>query len=118
MPSIIKNVDVIPTAPLEITYQSAAGALIGNPLNPPVTLVPKNVFINGFPVVGVGDVYLPHTDLRTHETPTVLTSLINVYANGVEVAIMGSPLLDTEGCAITLIPVVPSNVYARGPNIT
>lgn len=108
MPSIIRSTDIIVTKPLEVSYAPKT-------ISPPELTIPRSVYVNGFPVVLVGDTYLPHsTAVDNHTTPTVLTNpLINVFANGIEVAAFGSTLL---GCSITLTPELFSNVFAGGPN--
>lgn len=108
MPSMIRSTDIILTDPLEVSYAPQT-------ISPPVLTIPRTVFVNGVPVVLVGDTYLSHsTAIDTHGTPTVLTNpLINVFANGVEVAAFGSLL---AGCSVLLTPELFSNVFVAGPN--
>jgi len=112
MPSIITSIDTIST---EIDESAYTPQLIGSPTNPPLPATIKNVFINGVPLVTQGDTYLSHSAGDTHATPYVMPSLglINVFANGLEVAVLGSLLFE---CAVNLIPLIPSNVFANGPN--
>ena len=108
MPSIIRSTDIILTKPLEVTYAPKT-------ISPPVLVTPRNVYVNGVLVVLVNDIYLPHsTVVDTHATPKVLNNpLVNVFANGVAVAVFGSTLF---GCSVTLNPKLSSNVFVAGPN--
>lgn len=106
MPSVITLASIIVTKPAEEAYTPQI-------ISPPTTLIPKNVFVNGFSVVTVGDTYITHTAEDTHTQPPVITNGLNVFANGVEVTVFGSLL---TGCLVPLAPEITTNVFIAGPN--
>ncbi len=107
MPSVITLASIIVTKPVEVTYTPQV-------ISPPTTLIPKNVFVNAFPVVTAGDTYITHsTAVDTHTQPPVIPNGLNVFANGVEVTIFGSLL---TGCSVPLAPEITTNVFIAGPD--